>query len=79
MTAPYAAVVAANPDREYLTRQEAAELLRVTVQTIDGYAKAGVLTRLRVRSPKGEPMRRTLFRAEEVRGLIERADGSDTK
>lgn len=75
MTTPYAALVAATPSApEYLTRQEAAELLRVTVQTIDNYAKAGMLTRLKVRSPGGTPMRRTLFRADEVRGLIERAD-----
>lgn len=72
MTVTYAADMAATPSPpEYLTRQEAAELLRVTVQTIDNYAKAGMLTRLHARSPKGSRLRRTLFRADEVRGLIE--------
>lgn len=77
MTAPYAAVMAASPTPEFLTRQEAADLLRVTVQTIDDYAKAGMLTKLRARGPGGKPMRRTLFRAEEVRALIERANGGE--
>lgn len=80
MTAPYAALMAANPPMpEYLTRQEAAELLRVTVQTIDDYAKAGVLTKLRARGPEGKLMRRVLFRADEVRGLVERANGGEDK
>lgn len=80
VTAPYAAAMAANqPSPEFLTRQEAADLLRVTVQTIDDYAKAGMLTKLRARNPKGAPMRRTLFRTEEVRGLVERADGGEVK
>lgn len=68
MSIPYAALVA---DPEYLTRQEAADLLRVDVQTIDRYANAGRLTRLRV-GP-----RRTLFRSAQVRALIERGTEND--
>lgn len=61
------------PQPEYLTRQEAANLLRVDVQTIDRYANTGVLTRHLVRAPAGK-LRRTLFRADEVRGLIQREE-----
>lgn len=56
-------------DPEYLTRQEAADLLRVDVQTIDRYAKGGRLTRYRVG-------RRTLFRSVQVRALVERGEES---
>lgn len=59
---------------EYLTRQEAADLLRVDVQTIDRLARNGRLTRYRVDT--GASRSRTLFRADEVRGLVkpERTD-----
>jgi len=54
---------------EFLTRQEAADLLRVDVQTIDRLARNGRLTRYRIQT--GEQRARTRYRADEVRGLIE--------
>jgi excisionase family DNA binding protein len=53
---------------EYLTRQEAADLLRVDVQTIDRLARSGRLTRYRIAT--GDQRSRTRYRADEVRGLI---------
>jgi excisionase family DNA binding protein len=61
-----------DPGSEYLTRQEAADLLRVRVLTIDRLARSGKLTRYRVAT--GETRGRTLFRADEVRGLIQREE-----
>jgi len=57
-----------DPVPEYLTRQEAADLLRVDVQTIDRLARSGRLMRYRVDT--GSPRSRTLFRTDEVRGLV---------
>lgn len=63
-----------DPVPEFLTRQEAADLLRVDVQTIDRLARSGRLPRYRVDT--GAPRSRTLFRADEVRGMVkaERAE-----
>lgn len=55
---------------EYLTRQEAADLLRVDVQTIDRLARSGRLTRYHIAT--GGQRARTRFRTDEVRGLIKR-------
>lgn len=56
-------------DPEFLTRQEAAELLRMDVQTIDRLARKGSLTRYRIQT--GEQRARTRYRADQVRGLIQ--------
>lgn len=54
---------------EFLTRQEAAGLLRVDVQTIDRLARSGRLTRYHIQT--GEQRARTRYRADEVRALIQ--------
>lgn len=57
---------------EYLTRQEAADLLRVDVQTIDRLARRGKLTRYRAPSSGDKGGKgRTLYRADQVRQVIE--------
>lgn len=57
---------------EYLTRAEAADLLRVDVQTVDRLARKGRLTRYRAPSGGDKGTRgRTLYRADEVRRVIE--------
>lgn len=49
---------------EWCTRAEAAELLRVSVATIDRYARAGHLTRY------DNPGGRTRFARSEVLGVV---------
>lgn len=53
------------PGTEWCTRREAAELLRVSVATVDRYARAGHLTRY------DNPAGRTRFRRDQVLGLIQ--------
>lgn len=53
---------------EYMTAQEAADLLHVTRKTVYVWASEGRLKRYRVRD-----VERTLFKSEDVRALIEEA------
>lgn len=52
------------PEDDWITRPEAAVILRVSVATIDRYARSGALTRFR--TPGGG----TRFGRTEVEGLI---------
>lgn len=72
-TTPYALAVPDAADTEkWLTRAEAAQLLGVTVRTVDSYVRLGRLPRYDQRGFARKPR----FRIEDVRALgeIERRD-----
>ena len=58
------------PDEGWITRQEAATILRVSTSTIDRYARLGQLEKYRT------PGRGTRYMRSEVEGLIRAAQAS---
>ncbi len=48
---------------EFLTKKEVAELLRVSIKTINNWIKKGIIPYMRVGGPK---RKRTLFRRSEI-------------
>lgn len=59
----------------YITRQEAADLLRVSPTTIDTYYYRGLIDKFKTatgNSPDGEGGGRTLFLREQILGLVKK-------
>lgn len=53
--------------KQYLTKKEAAEVLKVSERTIENYAAQGFLTPL---YPKGTPGKKVVFDAKEVENFF---------
>jgi DNA binding domain, excisionase family len=63
-----------NPTSEdkYLTRQEACQILRISLPTLDSYTKKGIIKKYRIG-------RRVLFKKTEIDSLFEEVNSSKYK